>query len=138
MTTKEKLLKTIETSKARSAWSKGVKVYAYEMAEEMEEPQLEQLEKLMDNFDRLSYSQFKNELRTILLSGAYNWWCYSWGGCSLIYDGDIAERLCTKSELIKTDYGMKEPNKKEYWLDVQARALSQAFELVSDKVLSLL
>ena len=138
MTTKEKLLKNIEASKARSAWSKGVKVYAYELAEEMEEPQLEQLEKLMDNFDRLSYSQFKNELRAILLSGAYNWWCYSWGGCSLIYDGDIAERLCTKSELIKTDYGMKEPNKKEYWLDVQARALSQAFELVSDKVLSLL
>ena len=138
MTTKERLLEKIEASKTRSAWSKGVKVYAYELAEEMEEPQLEQLEKLMDNFDRLSYSQFEDELRKILLCGSYNWWCYSWGGCSLIYDGDIAERLCTKSELIKTDYGMKEPNKKEYWLDVQARALSQAFELVSDKVLSLL
>lgn len=138
MTTKEKLLKTIEASKARSAWSKGVKVYAYELVEEMEEPQLEELEKLIGNFSVSNYSQFANELKKILLNGAYNWWCYSWGGCSLIYDGDIAERLCTKSELIKTDYGMKEPNKKEYWLDVQARALSQAYELVLDKVLFLL
>ena len=40
-----------------------------------------------------------------LLNGADDWSQYSWGGCSLIYDGDIAERLCTPSELKKTRHG---------------------------------
>ena len=57
MTKKETLLKIIETSKARSAWEKGVKIYAYELAEEMEELQLE---KLIDNFHKLSFILIHN------------------------------------------------------------------------------
>ena len=134
MTKKETLLKNIEASKARSAWGKGVKTYAYELVEEAEDTQLE---KLINNRPLLSYSQFRNELKKILLNGADNWKVYSWGGCSLIYDCDIAERLCTASELAKTGNGIKKPNKNEFWLDTQARALFQAFELVHDNAITL-
>lgn len=33
--------------------------------------------------------------------GARNWQECSAGGCALIYDSDIAERLCSQSELKK-------------------------------------
>ena len=65
-------------------------------------------------------------MKAQLLNGASDWSQYSWGGCSLIYDGDIAERLCTPSELKKTRNGERRPNSREDWLDVQARALYQA------------
>ena len=61
-----------------------------------------------------------------LLNGAKDWSQYSWGGCSLIYDPDIASRLCCPSELKKTRNGERRPNSREEWLDVQARALYQA------------
>ena len=134
MTKKETLLKNIEASKARSAWGKGVKTYAYELVDEAEDTQLE---KLINNRPLLSYSQFRNELKKILLSGADNWKAYSWNGCSLIYNYQIAERLCNNTELKITDHGMKEPNKNEQWLDTQARALFQAFELVHDNAITL-
>lgn len=51
---------------------------------------------------------------------------YNWGGSSLIYDADIAGRLCCPSELKKTRNGERRPNSREEWLDVQARALYQA------------
>ena len=44
-----------------------------------------------------------------------------------MYDGDIAAALCTPSELKKTRNGERRPNSREEWLDVQARALHQAF-----------
>ena len=37
-------------------------------------------------------------VRAALLNGAVSWQEYSDGGCSLIYDGDIAARVCTPSE----------------------------------------
>lgn len=66
------------------------------------------------------------ELKEELLNGAENWSQYSWGGSALIYDGDIAERLCTPSELKRTRNGERRPNAREEWLDTQARALYQA------------
>ena len=48
----------------------------------------------------------------------------------MIYDGDIAERLCCPSELKKTRNGERRPNSREEWLDVQARALRQASYMV--------
>lgn len=61
-----------------------------------------------------------------LLNGADGWPQYSEGGCSLIYDPDIAERLCTPSELKKNRHGDRNPNSWETWLQCQARALHQA------------
>ena len=66
------------------------------------------------------------ELERWALNGANNWHQYSWGGCSLCYDKQIAERVCTPSELKRKHGGAYEPNSRETWLDVQARALYQA------------
>lgn len=98
----------IKDRKTRSAWERGVKQYALELLEELEG----------------EYSASK------LLNGAENWRAYSYGGSALIYDADIAERLCSPSELKRTDNGRLQPNSRESWLDCQARALGQAARLV--------
>jgi hypothetical protein len=69
-------------------------------------------------------------LRRQLLDGASDWNEYGWGSCSLIYDTEIAARLCTPSELKKTHGGERNPNGRERWLDVQARALRRAANMV--------
>ena len=99
-----------------TAWYRGVTAYAVELAEELRERiKVEGRE-----------PESRGELNEWLLNGADSWRAYSWGGCSLIYDGDIAERLCTPSELKKKRGGELRPNSREEWLDVQARALTQA------------
>ena len=108
--------KALETRKDRSAWDKGVTLYAFELLEELEE----------------AAAYYKKEPDTIaeckemMLNGAEDWSQYSWGGSSLIYDYDIAERLCNPSELKRTRNGERRPNSREEWLDTQARALFQA------------
>jgi hypothetical protein len=104
MKTKQEIIETIETIKTRGAWQTAVKTYALELLEEME-------------------GEFSPEK---LLNGAENWSAYSYGGSALIYDCDIAERLCSPSELKRKRGGKLEPSSKETWLDCQARALSQA------------
>lgn len=115
----EKLYQSIESEKQRSAWDKGVTQYALEM--------VEQLGEQIDGgyFEELDLTESK-KVRAALLNGAENWSQYSWGGGSLIYNSDIAERLCCPSELKKTRNGERRPNSREEWLDVQARALFQA------------
>lgn len=115
----EKLYQSIESEKQRSAWDKGVTQYALEMVEQLGE----QING--GYFEELDLTESK-KVRAALLNGAENWNQYSWGGSALIYDGDIAERLCSPSELKKTRNGERRPNSREEWLDVQARALFQA------------
>lgn len=98
--------KELEQRKDRSAWNKGVTAYALEL-----------LEDIADN---------EEITKERLLNGASDWNQYSWGESSLIYDEDIAKRLCTPSELKKTRNGERKPNASEEWLDTQARALFQA------------
>ena len=119
MTNIEKLYQIIESEKQRSAWDKGVTAYALELVEQLGE----QING--GYFEELDLSEPK-KVRAALLNGAADWSQYSWGGCSLIYDGDIAERLCCPSELKKTRNGERRPNSREEWLDTQARALYQA------------
>lgn len=116
----ERMLSIIECHKPRSAWDKGVKQYALEM-----------LDNLSGNWVDLEFA-FSNEntLYKTVLNGASSLMEYSEGGCALIYNRDIAERLCTPSELKKTDYGMKDPNKMESWIQCQTRALIQAWQIV--------
>lgn len=111
----EAIKNAIEARKTRSAWSKGVNRYALD---------------LLDNIRDLNEVETRKELETALLNGARDWDEFSWGGCSLIYDGDIAARLCSPSELRRTRGGEWNPNRRESWLDVQARALYQAFRLI--------
>ena len=98
----------IVATPAHSVWRRGVIAYALEMVESAE-----------------------SELEKELLNGARNWKEFSEGGCALIYDGEIADRLCSFSEYRKTREGQRAPNSRETWLDVQARALGQAATLIS-------
>ena len=99
---------------ARSAWKRGVYDYAL---------------MLLDN--RCDVEDFHaTDLKEVLLNGARDWNQYSYGGCACIYDSDIAERLCTPSELKRRDYGRLRPNSREEWLDVQTRALFQAYKII--------
>ena len=118
------LISAVENSKAASAWARGVKLYALDLLEGLED------DIRHGYFDADDLGRRKI-LYEALLNGAPNWTAYSWGGCALIYNADIAKRLCTPSELKKTDGGCKSPNANEEWLDVQARALYQAWLLVS-------
>lgn len=54
----------------------------------------------------------------------------SYGGVFLIYDVDIARRFCTHSELKRKKGGELPPNSRETWLDLQARAIFQAKQLI--------
>lgn len=100
----------------RSAWDKAVTLYALDLLEDVQEG--------ADNMERLPLDDA--ELERWALNGASCWEQYSNGGCSLCYNADIAARVCTTSELKRTDGGMNNPNSRETWLDVQARALYQA------------
>lgn len=119
MTIYDRMTKELEARKDRSAWDKGVTAYALELAEQLAEA----AEGGYIDAEGLTAPRM---LRKALLNGAADWSSYSWGGCSLIYDGDIAERLCCPSELKRTRNGERRPNSREEWLDVQARALYQA------------
>lgn len=113
--------------KCRSAWNRGVKVYALELLEALGEA----IEGGWFDPDDLASPRM---VQSGLLNGADSWHEFSWGGCSLIYDTDIAARLCTKSELERTKGGIREPNKREAWLDVQTRALFQASRKVNEAI----
>ena len=105
----------------RSAWNRGVKTYTYELLEEIAEALEFQGKGEECPTDWAS-------LKELALNGADDWSAYSWGGSSLIYNGDIAECLCNPSELKRTKGGELRPNSREQWLDTQARALLQAFD----------
>lgn len=117
MKTIEEVRKELKARKDRSAWDKGVTVYALELLDDLEENR---------HFNNADMYIHPLELKAELLNGADNWDAYSWGGSALIYDCDIAERLCTPSELKRTRNGERRPNSREEWLDAQARALHQA------------
>lgn len=108
--------KELEARKDRSAWSKGVTIYALELLEEYQERAAYEGREAAD----------RAEFKAWLLNCADSWESYSYGGSALIYNGDIAERLCCPSEYKRTREGERRPNSREEWLDVQARALYQA------------
>lgn len=118
----EKITKRIAPKK--STWEKGVLMYAMDLLEDLR------------GIDSLTVNDLTNFnlLDKALLNGADTWSQYSYGGCSLIYNRDIAKRLCTKYELKQTKDGFYDPNIRENWLDVQARALYQAACLIHTAV----
>lgn len=112
------LIEKIDATPSRSAWQKGVKSYAVELLENV-----------------ISWADCGDEIpekitEKYILNGAESWQKFSYGGCSLCYNEQIAERLCTPSELKRKRGGLLEPNSREKWVDVQARALFQAWKLI--------
>ena len=102
-----------------SKWAQGVNEYKAELLEAYDEA------KAHDSSLELT--------ERALLNGAADWKAYSWGGTSLIYDADIAERLATPSEIKRRTLkdGLSSwANRGEQWLDVQARALYQAAQQI--------
>lgn len=125
----EAIRKGIDTMPTRSAWNRGVNIYAEELFESLEDS-------IHGGYITAADLLQPHGVSNALLNGAkdyrpnakqfQHWVVYSYGGSSLIYDGDIANRLCTPSELRKTRNGELPPSTQEQWLDVQARALYQA------------
>lgn len=107
------VLDEINNKPERSAWGRGVQAYmdeiAYTVADRVHE-----------------VGPTRAAIEHIALNGAGDWSQYSWGGCSLVYDEDIAKLLCTPSTFKRKRSGALPPNSSEEWLDVQARALAQA------------
>lgn len=119
--TKQEILNNLEKLTPRSAWNQAV------------------LSDAVDLVQNLDCSELPNswaELRALLLNGARNWQEYSYGGCALVADEDIARHYCTNAELRKVTRadGSIRPNASSQfsWLDVQARALSQAAILIRE------
>lgn len=119
MTTRDELLKALdELPRGRSAWSRAVRQYAREMVADLDAGTV----------------LTRDTARRVVLNGAADARQYSEGGCTLIYDSDIAARVCTPSELRRTRGGDLPPNRHETWLDVQTRAIHQALAVIRARV----
>lgn len=116
----QKIRGRLAAFKARSAWVKGVKEIA---------------EGLLDKYEEIAqYREGSDPVPPLtektVLNGANSWERYCYGDCAMICDREIAETLCTPSELRRTDHGRKAPNSRETWMGVQVRAHVQAWVLI--------
>lgn len=114
-------LKEDEEHFKRSAWKRGVFNYAVDLVDALPEGE---------------YT--RDNIMKALLNGADSWSDYSYGGSALIYDSDIAEALCTPSRLRQKKGGDLQPHLNVTWLDLQARALSQAAYIIQRRIPSVL
>lgn len=122
------LVKNSPQRKNASAWKNGVKNYADIL-----------IDKLPDDYCMIFDNQMGLEkhikiLKKLLLNGAENWRQYSYGGRAYISNNVIALHLCNFSEYRNSKGGEKQPNAREKWLDVQARALQQAELLITSAI----
>ena len=108
MKTKKEITDAINAIKPRGAWAKARKIYALELIESSE-----------GHFTPVD-----------LLNGARNWKEYSEDGCALIYNEEIARRVCSPSEFKYRREGEMPPNVSETWLECQARCLTEAAALI--------
>ena len=118
------LLTRLQNYKARSAWDDGVNGYAIEIVENYAPEEITSVD------DVLNYRREPNEK---LYSVAR---MQSEGGCFEIYNEDIALRLCSPSEIKRCthrDGSFRDmANSRESWLDVQARAVFQAYSRIQN------
>lgn len=109
------LAKVAERAEITAGWYNGVADYALD---------------LIDSLDEMNFDPSKDytidELYKLMLNGANDWRQYSYGGSSLIYNDDIAKRLCTPSELERNHSSELPVAGYDSCLDMQAKALSQA------------
>jgi hypothetical protein len=122
----EGMIKSLEAKekKARSKWGKAV---------------LQDAQWLLENVIE-GYDEPYELSEKLVLNGASDWKQFSWGGSGIIPDAEIAEHYCTPSELKKVGFNKKnmyveeQTNANEEWLDVQARALRQAWWAIRDEM----
>lgn len=110
-----------KSQNARSAWDRGVAKYALDIISDLTGRGIKEVTPESPLFLKQC------------LNGAESWEQYSNGGCSLICDFEIVERLATNNEKRKFKAGLLvRPNAWESWLDCQGRALNQAFRLLRE------
>jgi len=115
---KSAVLAAIESTPARGTWSRAVRDDAYTLVEGME-------------VDALPSDP--RALKSLLLNGARDWYQYSADGCALVYYVDIAGHYLTKAEYARWSKPRHEPSMGfggETLIDMQARALAQAYRIV--------
>lgn len=122
------VINEVEKAKARSAWNRGVKAYALDILASFEESRqwCEENGESVPELDEVT-----------ALNGASDWSAWAYGGCGLVYDSVITERLCTPSELRKLQYktgAMKQPAPCTNWIDIEARAARQAWRMIAEAV----
>lgn len=117
-------LDNIDARKLRSSWENGVRLYSREL-----------IQNLFYYTERGENIEGLKDAKKKTLNGAKDWKQYSEGGFALICDREIAERLCNPSELKRVKGGDRNPNGWESWIEVQARALFQAWEMLKDALL---
>lgn len=122
------LLRSLPYRKNESAWDRGVRSYALKL-----------LEKLPDGYyfaceNASEVGQNLKELRKNMLNGSNTWIEYSENGFAYLYNYDIAKALCSPWEFTHTNEGRKKPNKHETWMEVQGRALFQAWVLITNVI----
>ena len=115
----------VEKAKTHSAWSKGVKAYALDILASFEE---------WRKWNEENGESVPELDEATALNGASDWSAWAYGGCGLVYDAYIAERLCTPSELKKLDGGSRVPTGAATWCDIEARAAWQAWRMIAEAV----
>lgn len=118
----------VEKAKTRSAWSRGVKAYALDILASFEE---------WRGWNEENGESVPELDERTALNGASDWSAWAYGGCGLVYNAYIAERLCTPSELRKLQYktgAMKQPAPCTNWIDIEARAARQAWRMIAEAV----
>lgn len=129
----DSIISRVCTRDQKSAWSRGVTLYALDILNEI-------IEDSGSRYFPVKDGKVDNThcYTATLIGKHYDFWhMYSWGGGSLVYNYDIAERLCTPSEFRKAEKNdFFRANKREEWLDVQARALYQASNMIVEAIKS--
>lgn len=117
----------VEKAKTRSAWAKGVQSYAFHILAQFEE---------WRRFNEEQGEELPELDEVTALNGARDWEQWSYGGCGLVYDNNIAVTLCTASEREKWHKRgcPNMANPRETWLDVEARAARQAWRMIAEAV----
>lgn len=112
----------VSASSARSAWSRGVRAYALDLLDNIEE---------MSNYQMNNYGEYLAISEEVALNGAGCWPNYAAGGCGLVYTSAILERLCTASELRRLS---RSGRCNIDAIDIEGRALFQAWRLISENL----
>lgn len=121
------VFETLEARHDRSAWNRAVTEDAINLFDQV-------VDGITEGWIDPAVLGNRSRLESAMLNGADSWKHYSWSGCGLCYNYDIARHYCTPSEYKRTRGGMYKPNPSEEWLDVQARALWQAARRVQEAV----
>lgn len=118
----------------RSKWGQAIKGYALDMLDNIEDKDAP--------VDTITLGELVNNYGYMFIKiGTFR--AQAWnaaketseGGNFLIYTQDIAKNLATPSEIKKCtrkDGSLRDPNRRETWLDCQTRAVYQAILLIQN------